>query len=155
VIRDKADPPSTYSGTETREWSVEYSRDNRTLGLKVDLFDWFRSPERWTHKGEISMPMLESRYAKQSKSGKISIGDVELGFSEGNAAWLYVSPDGEKIAAGYHGPSPSPLRLVHPDFSVELVSLECGTVVWGDGQVSIDASGLEGKPKVKGVRLRK
>ena len=122
--------------------------------MKVDLFDWFRPAERWTRTGEIPMPMLESRYAKQSKSGKIKIDDVELNFSEGNAAWLYVSPDGEKIAAAYHGPTPSPLNLVHPDFSVDLSSLECGMVVWEDGRVSIDAIALEGKPGIKGACLR-
>lgn len=155
IIKDEADPPSTYSGTEKRSWTVEYSRDGRILGTKVDLFDWFRPPEQWTHEGEVPMPMLESRYAKQSKSGKITVGDVQLNFGEGNAAWLYVSPDGKKIAAGYHGPSPSPLNLLHPEFSVEVNSMECGTVVWENEQVNIDASALEGKPKVRGARLVK
>jgi hypothetical protein len=153
-IKDQADPPSTYSGTESRPWSVGYSRDDRELGMKVDLFDWFRPAERWTQMGEIPTPMLESRYAKQSKSGEIVIGDVALKFSEGNAAWLYVSPDGGKIAAGYHGPTPSPLKLTHPDFSVDLSSLECGMMVWEDGQVSIDALALEGQPTIEGARLR-
>lgn len=155
-ITDEAAPPATYSGTEseTRPWSVEYSREDRKLGLKVDLFDWFRPPERWTQAGEIPMPMLESRYARQGKSGRIQIGDVELNTNEGDAAWLYVSPDGKKIAAGYHGPTPSPLSLVHPDFSVDLTSLECGTVVWDDGQVNVDAIGLEGEPGITGARLR-
>ena len=123
--------------------------------MKVDLFDWFRPAERWTQTGEIPMPMLESSYAKQNKSGKIKIGDVELHFSEGNAAWLYVSPDGETIAAAYHGPAPSPFKLVHPDFSVDLSSLECGMVVWKAGLVSIDAIALKGKPGIKGARLQK
>jgi hypothetical protein len=155
LITDQADPPSTFSGTETRPWSVGYSRGDRKLGMKVDLFDWFRPTERWTQTGDIPMPMLESRYAKQSKSGKIKIGDVELNFSEGNTAWLYVSPDGEKIAAAYHGPTPSPLNLVHPEFSVDLSSLECGMVVWENGRVSMDAIALKGEPEIKGARLRK
>jgi len=155
LIEDQADPPSTYSGTEAeaRPWSVGYSRGDRKLGMKVDLFDWFRPADRWTQTGEIPTPMLESRYAKQSKTGQIKIGDVELKFGEGNAAWLYVSPDGKKIAAAYHGPTPSPLNLVHPDFSVDLSSIECGTVVWEDGQVSVDAIALDGKPSIKGASL--
>ena len=154
-VSDRADPPSTFSGTEERKWSVEYSREGRKLGMEVDLFDWFRPSRQWTHEGELPYPMLNSKYAIQSKSGKIRIGDVELSFKEGNAAWLYVSPTGDKIAAGYHGPAPSPLELSNPGFSATIGSLECGTVVWEDGKVSIDASGLEGKPRIKGARLQK
>jgi hypothetical protein len=153
MIKDQADPPSTFSGTETRRWSVEYLRDDRTLGMQVDLFDWFRPATRWTQEGEIALPMLESRYAKQSKSGSIRVGDVELRFNEGNAAWLYVSPDGKKIAAGYHGPAPSPLHLTHPEFSLDLHSLECGTVVWENGIVDVEAHALKEKPRIKGARF--
>tara|TARA_A100001037_G_scaffold295158_1_gene313929 strand:- start:2083 stop:4170 length:2088 start_codon:yes stop_codon:yes gene_type:complete len=155
-FRDESSPPATYSGsdTETRPWLVDYSRDGRTLGLKVDLFDWFRAPERYTHAGKVPMPMLDSRYAHQSRSGRIQISDVTLITKKDAAAWLYVSPDGQTIAAAYHGPTPSHLELVHRNFRVSLKSLECGTVVWAGGQVSVDAIGLTSEPAIAGSSLK-
>ena len=45
--------------------------------------------------------------------------------------------------------------IVHPDFRVALESLECGTVVWDDGEVSVDAIGLDGEPVVEGASLKR
>ena len=152
-ITDVAEPKSTYSGTESRKWKVEYERNGRKLGMEVDLFDWFAPPQRWTQKGAIELPMLESRYAKQSISGHIEIDDVSLSTSGKNSAWLYVSPEGNKIAAAYHGPEQSDLILTGPSFKLEIPALKGGIIVWENGIINIEATGLEGKPKLKGAKL--
>jgi hypothetical protein len=98
--------------------------------------------------------MLSSRYALQDKSGHLRIGQTKLIWDGEDAAWLYVSPEGDKIAAGYHGPSKSKLRLTDPEFSVEMPELECGILVWENGEVRIEAYGMKDKPQIKGASLK-
>ncbi|MEX0320975.1 MAG: hypothetical protein AB3N63_02375 [Puniceicoccaceae bacterium] len=152
-VTDVADKRSTFTGTESRKWKVAYERDGRTLGLEVDLFDWFKAVKRWNQNGTLDMPMLESRFARQSKSGHIEIGDVSLCTSGKNSAWLYVSPDGSKIVAAYNGPEPSALKLEGPTFNLELSALKGGMIIWENGVIDIDAIDLEGKPKLTGAKL--
>ena len=111
TVRDFADPKATYTGKESRIWHVEYERDGRKFGLQVDLYDWFRPARRWNQDGELGWPMLKSSRAEQSKKGRIEVDGVALKTREGQAAWLYVSPSGETVAAAYHGPEPSAFHL--------------------------------------------
>jgi hypothetical protein len=133
---------------------VEYSRQGRTLGMEVDLFDWFRPAKKWTEKGPLPSPMLESRFARQDRSGNIRIDDAQIKWDGEGTAWLYRSPSGDKIAAAYHGPDPSSFSLEGPNFSLAVPELECGLIVWQDGEISMEAIGLKENPKIRGASLR-
>lgn len=154
TFSEVSDPPGTYSGTERRKWSVEYSRQGRKLGIEVDLFDWFKNPNKWTEQGPIPSPMLESRFARQDHSGRLQVGDTQITWDGNGPAWLYQSPEGDKIAAAYHGPDASSLSIENPNFSVEIPNLEYGLIVWQDGEVSIEAIGMNESPEVSGAEMR-
>jgi hypothetical protein len=153
-FRDESDPPSTYAGTGSRKWRVEYSRQDRSLGMEVDLFDWFRTPEKWTEKGPVPSPMLDCRYARQDQSGNIHIGDTGIKWDGEGPAWLYRSPGGDKITAAYHGPGPSSFRMEGPGFKLTIPQLDYGLIVWENGEISIEAMGLEGIPGICGASIR-
>lgn len=153
-IIDRADPPSTYSGSEDRKWTVEYQRDGRVLGLEVDLFDWSKTPRRWNHNGDLGWPMLQSSRTFQSTSGRIDLDGVTLKFNAGQAAWLYVSPDKQTVAAAYHGPEQSHLNLQLPQGSVSIDKLNRGLMVWDAEGVSLDTIGMSSQPSIIGNQLR-
>lgn len=154
TVSDFADPKATYTGKESRIWHVEYERDGRKLGLEVDLYDWFRSAKRWNQNGDLGWPMLKSLRADQSKTGRIEVDGVTLETRKGQAAWLYVSPSGETVAAAYHGPEPSAFDLQLREGSVHLDSLEMGLVVWEKRGVSLETIGLKGEPRIMGNSIR-
>lgn len=151
---DKADPKFTYTGEGNRFWKVGYQRDGRTMSLKVDLLNWFNTPERIINNEFYQMPMLESNRAIQSNSGHLSLNDVELSCGK-NSAWLYVSPDQKTVVAAYHGPEPAPFKLNLKNGEVFIKSLASGIVTWENGKVTVDGYKMEGKPKVRGGKLKK
>jgi hypothetical protein len=153
TFTDVSDPESTYSGTETRKWRVAYSREGRSLGLEVDLFDWFRSSKRWTEDGHVQPAMLDSKFARQDTSGTIRLGETELRWNGEGTAWLYRSPEGDKIAAAYHGPDPSSFILEDPSFSLQIPRVDCGIAVWENGEIRISALGMSEAPKIEGATL--
>ena len=63
TLVDEAAPPATYAAGGERALSVEYARDERVLGIEVDLYEWSLK-RRWTQDGPLSWPMHESPYAR-------------------------------------------------------------------------------------------
>ncbi|GAL89494.1 hypothetical protein [Jejuia pallidilutea] len=149
TFEDVCDPKKTYTGTETRKWLLEYKREGRALGIEVDLFDWFQPTKRWTDKGEITLPMLESKWAIEDRSGDISIQNVQLKTKENEVSWMYVSPSKETIVAAYHGFEDSALRLVFPDkSSVAFPNIEAGILIWHKGILEYNVLGNDQNPIV-------
>ncbi len=153
ALRDDAAAPFVYAGEGERLWTVEYARDGKSLGLQVDLMAW-RLKRRWTHRGDPGWPMLESPMARETRDGKVSVGDATLTCGP-QAAWLFASPETGRWAAGYHGPDPAPLTLTVPGGRVEVEAMGSGTVVWDNGAAAVEAVGLRGTPRVTGGRLAK
>lgn len=149
TLRDQAHLPFVYDGTRPRPWTVAYTRDGQELGIEVDLMEWKLS-RRWTQEGELGFPMLESPVARQSRDGEIRLGQAVLRWQpvEGNfaPAWLFASPESGRWVAGYTGDQPTALTLIVPDGKVEIPAMATGTLVWDQGQVYVDAVGLQGKP---------
>jgi hypothetical protein len=115
---------------------VSYTRGERTLGLEVDLMEWnLRS--RWTGAGELGWPMLESSQARENHYGEVRVGDAVLS-CDSEPAWLFACPERGRYVAGYHGLRPSPLRLEFPGGVVDVPDMTIGTVVWDNGEVTID-----------------
>ena len=155
---DQAQAPFVYDGTHPRPWTVSYARDGQELGIEVDLMEW-KLRRRWTQNGELGFPMLESAVARQSRSGEIRLGGAVLqwhalagapggGSQELAPAWLFACPESGRWAAGYTGSQPVALSLALPGGQVEVQAMAVGTVVWDQGQVSVDAVGLQGEPKI-------
>jgi hypothetical protein len=151
TLKDEAAPPFTYMATGERPWTVEYTRDGRTLGLRVDLMLW-EVKRRWTQAGEVGWPMLESAAARENRDGEVVVGDATLRCGKA-AGWLFAAPQKKLWVAGYHGMTPAPLSLTVPGGKVEIEAMGTGTVVWNDGAVNIEALGLKGAPKVTGGHL--
>jgi len=150
-LTDVTEKPFTYVGQGDRLWTVEYSRDDKTLGIEADLIKW-ELKRRWNEKGPIGWPMLESPVARQTLTGQVSVGNATLQCGK-EAGWLFGSPKTKRWAAGYHGLTAAPLTLTVPGGKVEIEAITVGTVFWDNGKVTIDALGLQGKPRIKGGRL--
>src|SRR5512139_1572039 len=89
-LSDITAPPFTYVGEGERLWAVEYRRDGQALGIEVDLMEW-RLKRRWSERGEVGWPMLESPIARQNAIGRVEVGDAVLDYGQG-PAWLFASP---------------------------------------------------------------
>jgi hypothetical protein len=146
TLKDDTAPPFTYAGMGERPWVVEYTRDGQTLGIEVDLMTWALK-RRWTQDGEVGWPMLESPFASETRTGHVRVGEATLTCGD-EAGWLFASPDTGRWVAAYHGQRPAPLRLTVPGGSVELAAMGTGTVVWDNGEVTVEAVGFEGKPVI-------
>ena len=116
---------------------MEYARDDRILGIEVDLYEWSLK-RRWTQDGPLDWPMHESPYARQSASGQVSIGGATLTCDKG-PIWLCACPGGKRYVAAYSGIEMTSLRLEVPGDVVELAEMGAGTVIWDEGQVKIEA----------------
>ena len=137
VLIDEAAPPATYTVGSERPLRVEYARDDRILGIEVDLYEWSLK-RRWTQDGPLNWPMHESPYARQSASGPVSIGGATLTCDKG-PIWLCACPGGKRYVAAYSGTGMTSLKLAVPGDVVELAEMGAGTVIWDEGQVTIDA----------------
>ena len=145
-LKDHAADPFAYDSKTPRPWSVEYTRDDQTLGIEIDLMT-FTLNRRWTQDGDLGWPMLKSPIAIQNRTGRIEVGDASLECGQ-DAGWLYASPNQNLFIAGYHGPTHAPLTLTVPAGKVEIESLSCGTITWHDSKIAVDALDLQGKPQI-------
>lgn len=137
ALIDAAAPPATYTAGDERTLRVEYARDDRMLGIEVDLYEWSLK-RRWTQAGVLNWPMHESPYARQSASGPVSIGGATLTCDKG-PVWLCACPGGKRYVAAYSGTELTSLRLEVPGDVVKLAAMGAGTVIWDEGQVKIEA----------------
>ncbi|MCY3667623.1 MAG: hypothetical protein OXH81_18310 [Gemmatimonadetes bacterium] len=137
ALIDEAAPPATYTAGSERPLRVEYARDDRILGIEVDLYEWSLK-RRWTQDGSLDWPMHESPYARQSASGQVSVGGATLTCDKG-PVWLCACPGGKRYAAAYSGSEMTSLRMEVPGDVVELAEIGAGTVIWDEGQVTIEA----------------
>jgi hypothetical protein len=146
TIKDVTAPPFIYRGDGERLWTVEYARDGQALGIEIDLMAWALK-RRWTHAGDLGWPMLQSPVAQETRSGHIALGGATLTCGQ-EAAWLFASPATGRWVAAYHGLQHTPLTLNVPDGSVEIAAMGTGTLVWDNGEVTVEAVGLQGEPVV-------
>lgn len=147
ALIDAVAPAFTYAGAGERLWTVEYSRDGQTVGIQIDLMAWALK-ERWTQDGSLDWPLLESPMARQTRTGHVVVGDAALTCGR-DAAWLFASPKTGRYVAAYHGQTPAPLTLLVPGGSVQVEEMGAGTVVWDNGEVTVEAIGLQGTPKIE------
>ena len=137
TLIDEAPPPTTYTAGAERTLRVEYTREDRVLGIEVDLYEWSLK-QRWTQDGSLSWPMHKSPYAQQSACGPVSIGAATLSCDKG-PIWLCACPGGKKYIAAYSGSGMTALRLQVDGDVVTLAEMGAGTIIWDEGQVKIDA----------------
>jgi len=139
ILVDEAAPDFTiYQDEADRPWTVEYRRDGHVLGIEIDLMDWTLT-RRWTEKGDLGYPMLESTVARQTNSGRVEVAGVMLECPPA-PAWLYADPDADFFVAGYHG-EPGAVSLTVPTDRVEVDSMGEGTIIYEAGAVRVDALG--------------
>ncbi|MDC3956769.1 hypothetical protein [Polyangium jinanense] len=144
TVEETLGPPFTYAAAGERVYRVAYQRDGQALGLEVELMAW-KLKRRWTEAGEIGWPMLEAPSARQTNTGRVELGEASLVCGP-EAAWLWASPESGRWVAGYLGLTPAPLTLTTPQGQVEVTEMGTGTVVWDQGQVTVEATG---EPVVK------
>ena len=149
AMREELDDARTFDGENQRKWSISYSRDERSLGIEIDLMRW-RILRRWADGEALGFPMLSSAIARQDRSGAIELGNARLRCGK-SPAWLLAIPEAELWVAAYHGPEAAEFALELPDGQVRIKELEAGTVVWDKRKVTIDAIGLRGAPEISGA----
>ena len=137
ALVDEAAPLVTYTAGRERPLRVEYARDDRILGIEVDLYEWSLK-RRWTQDGPLDWPMHESPYARQSASGQVSVGGATLTCDKG-PVWLCACPGGKRYVAAYSGSGMTSLRLEVPGDVVELAEMGAGMVIWDEGRVKVEA----------------
>jgi len=152
VVSSGRDQWDTTTHDSTTTLSLGYTREDRALGLDLDLTKW-ELKRRWTESGDLGFPMLESSIARQNRDGYVEVGDATLTCGK-EAGWLFSPPGTGKYVAAYHGLKPAPLKLTVPNGSVEISAMGTGTVVWDNGEVTIDVIDLEGEPIVIGGTLK-
>ena len=150
ALKDDAAPPVTYEAGKTRPWSVEYTRDGQSLGIEIDLLEWHLQ-KRWTHEGALGWPPLESPFARQSSTGKISVGDARL-ICGRQPAWLFACSQTDRYVVAFYGADPEPLTLIVPEGEVHIEGMGMGAVIWDKGDVTIEAVQCEGV-KITGGRV--
>ncbi|MCC6486950.1 MAG: hypothetical protein IT364_05565 [Candidatus Hydrogenedentes bacterium] len=139
AVKDEAAPEFTvYNENADRPWVLEYQRDGQMIGLEVDLIDWTLT-RRWTEKGDLGFPMLESPVARQNDTGRVEVAGAVLECPPA-PAWVYADPERDFYVAGYHG-DPGTLTLTLPKNRVTIENMGTGTVVYQAGKVTIDALG--------------
>ncbi|MDP6667867.1 MAG: hypothetical protein QF357_10795 [Dehalococcoidia bacterium] len=148
-LHESVGPAFTFEGEGERRWRVEYERNGRKLGIEVDLMDWNRPVNRWTHSGDLEWPMLVSPLARETRSGRVEVGHASLICGPG-AAWLVACPSRKRWVAAYHGPAESSLVLNVPGGRVEIPSLAAGLIEWHDRTVIVDAVGTDTAAVVDG-----
>ena len=151
VLKDEAAPPIAYEAGKTRPWTVEYTRDDQTLGIQIDLLEWHLQ-KRWTHEGTLGWPQLESPLARQNRTGRIAVGNATLTCGS-QPAWLFACPQTKRYVATFHGADPEPLTLTVPEGELSIAAMGTGTIVWDNGDVTIEARQCEGKIKIAGGRI--
>jgi hypothetical protein len=143
ALRDVTASPFTYPAAGERLWTVEYARSGQRLGIEVDLMAWALK-RRWTDRGDLGWPMLESPVARETRTGQVTVGGATLTCGP-EAAWLFASPATGRWVAAYHGLQPAPLTLTVPGETIEIAAMGTGTVVWDNGEVTVEAVGLQDK----------
>ena len=154
LLIENFDDPITYNGENERLWAVEYRRDNETLGIELDMMQ-FEIKRMWTHDTSDMLPMLDSPIATQALDGDVKINDSILKCEGEGTRWLVSLPDEHTWIAAFHGPGPSSLILEIPEGRVEIDKLTRGLITWENGQIQIEATGLEGTPKIVGGLITK
>jgi len=134
-----------------RPWTLECSRDGKTLGLEVDLVKW-NLEKRWDENGEIPWRMWESPVARQNASGRVQVADAVLTCGA-YPAWLYANPEKRLWVAGYHG-EPAPLELRTSSGIVRVPRMGTGTITWHEDNVQVDAIALEQPIEIDAVGVR-
>ena len=109
---DTTETAFTSDGAHERLWTVEYTRDGKTVGIQVDLMAWGLK-QRWTEQGERGWPQLEAPFAQQTSTGQVSAAGATLTCGK-EPAWLYANPRSGLFVAGYHGKRRAPLTLRVP-----------------------------------------
>lgn len=144
TLREQVAPETTAYMTEAfRPWTVEYRRGDRTTGITIDLMNWTLT-RRWTEKGDVGYPSLESPVARQTNTGIVEVGGARVECSSASA-WLYADPATDLYVAGYHG-TPGPFSLITPTGRVDLPHMGTGTVVYDSGKVTVDALDVQRTP---------
>lgn len=150
-IVDTCEEPFTYDEGRQRLWKVSYKRDHLELGIEVDLMHW-KLKRRWNDRGKDTYPPLDSPFARGSRNGRVKIGPAELKCGK-QATWLFAARKKRYWVAGYHGATAKPLTLTVPDGEVKIKGFAAGTIIWDNGNVTIEAAEVEGKPKITGGEL--
>ena len=137
ALIDEAVPPATYTTGSERPLRVEYARDDRILGIEVDLYEWSLK-RRWTQGRLPRLAHARVALRRQSASGQVSIGGATLTCDKG-PIWLCACPGGKRYVAAYSGIEMTSLRLEVPGDVVELAEMGAGTVIWDEGQIKVEA----------------
>jgi len=151
TVTDKTEKPFVYAGQGERLWTLEYQRDDFKLGLEVDIMAW-KLKKRWNEQGELGWPLLESSIAKSNRTGTVQVDNATLTCGK-ETGWLFASPKTNRWVAGYHGLQPAPITLTLPKGKVEIEAFSTGTIVWDNGNVTVNAIDLKGTPRVTGGKL--
>jgi hypothetical protein len=150
-LRDEVQVPFTYAGERERLRTIAYAREGAALGLEVDLMAWALK-RRWTEAGPLGWPMLEAPIVRQTRTGRVAVGDATLTCGEA-PAWLLALAETGRYVAAYHGRDAAPLTLRVPEGRVEIPAMGMGTVVWDNGQIIVDAIGVQGDVRITGGEL--
>jgi hypothetical protein len=130
---------TSYRDNRDRPLRLEYGREDRGLGLEVDLLDWDLR-DRWTESGSQDWPSLVSPLAVHSASGRLETASAVLA-CETSPAVLCGDPARGWWSALLFEACDS-VRMTTPKGSLEVGSMGPGWIAWEGDRVHIKALDL-------------
>ncbi len=139
TIEESLEPPFTRGESGERRYRAAYQRGEKVVGLEVDVMGWALL-RRWTESGDLGFPMLEAPVARQNSRGRIDVADAVL-TCDSQPAWLWGNVQQGRWVVGYLGETPTALTLETPQGAVDVENMGMGTLLWDNGEVSVEAVG--------------
>lgn len=121
-----------------RAWTLAYSRDNRELGLSVDLMAW-RLLKRWKGTEDSPYRLLDCPVAKQSQGEVIEVAGAKLHAHPGSL-WLYGDENQQTWVLGGWADGKNDIILELPDRSLRIQNFRFGTLQVTGNEVSLDTN---------------
>jgi hypothetical protein len=121
-----------------RVLTTQYSRSGQVLGLELDLVSG-ELVRRFTERGDMDLPKLESEIAVHSDASPIKIGDSRLEFGSGDA-WLLSIPEIELSITGIQGDTPTDVTLTTARGHRQFEGMTNGLIVWRGDELTVTST---------------
>jgi hypothetical protein len=138
AVIDQIGPPRREHHSKKRICKVGYSRDDRAIGLEVDLMQW-RLIRRWNEQGDVQYPLLAAAAARQSDAHIVEAAGAVLRKSFGNF-WLYGNTRRKEWVVGGFVDSPTQFEFETPSRAFRVKGFRFGTITVTGDDVRVDCN---------------
>jgi hypothetical protein len=138
AVTDQIDPLHHERQLKKRNWKLEYSRADRTVGLEVDLMQWHLI-RRWSEQGDMQYPLLAAAVAQQSDAHIVKVAGAVLRKSSDNL-WLYGNAQRQEWIVGGFVDDPTQFEFETPTRTLRVRGFRFGTVIVRGADLRFDCN---------------